>query len=145
VLWAIGFIAVLAAGALGNSIVVDAGRDRVLHDTYIVVYHFYYVNGLALVFGFFALWYALFERIAGFGYSRLLGNIHFWLSLAGVGAMLMPRVLIALATGESPADARDMVRLGNFLASIGSSLSAAGILVFLANMAFSALRRRPAR
>jgi cytochrome c oxidase subunit 1 len=42
VLWTIGCIAVLAVGALGSFGVIDAGRDRALHDTYFVVAHFRY-------------------------------------------------------------------------------------------------------
>jgi cytochrome c oxidase subunit 1 len=115
----------------------------VLHDTYIVVTHLHSVLVLAVVFGFFAVWYALFPRITGYGYSRLLGNIHFWLSFIGVGVMLAPQIFIVPAIGERAADAHDMIRLGNFVASVGSAVSAAGLLVFLANMAISVLRRRP--
>lgn len=144
VLWAIGCIAIIAIGALGSSAVIDTGGDRVAHDTYVVVSHFHYVNGLALVFGFFAVWYALFPRIAGYGYSRLLGNVHFWLSVASVGALLTPHVLLAATPGESAVNARDMVRLRHLVALVGSFLSAAGFLVFLANMVLSVLGR-PAR
>jgi cytochrome c oxidase subunit 1 len=144
VLWANGCIALIAIGALANSALIDTGGDRALHDTYVVVSHFYYVYSLALVFGFFAVWYFLFPRVAGNGYSHLLGNVHFWLSVASVGALLTPHALIAATLGESAVDARDVVRLGSLVALVGSFLSAAGFLVFLANMVLSVLRR-PAR
>jgi cytochrome c oxidase subunit I len=146
-LWAIGCVLILGL-TLGIVIAYARGdlalHDLAVHDTYFVVAHFQYVLHLPLVFGFFASWYYLFPRITGYAYSDTLGRVHFWLLFIGVTAMLVPQVVLASGLAGRLIGAADWFRGSNLVSWIGSSLSAAGILVFFVNMALSLVRRQPA-
>jgi cytochrome c oxidase subunit I len=146
-LWAIG--CVLMLGLTAGIVIADASpdlvfHDLVLHDTYFVVVHFHYALLLPVVFGFFTGWYYLFPRITSYAYSDTLGRIHFWLLFIGVNTALAPQVLLASGLVGRVVNAPDGFRPFNLVSWIGSYISAAGVLVFLVNMALSFLRRRPA-
>jgi len=144
-LWAIGGIVVAGIAGLNVIVVVNAGTNRVFHDTYFVVAHMDYLLSQAAVFGVFAGWYYLFPKVTGYAYSDVLGKTHFWLSFIGVNTMYVPSVLILWDMGSRIGDAPDdTLRRWNLVASIGSYIFAAGFVVFLANMALSFWRRRPA-
>src|SRR5262245_53695970 len=141
-LWTIG--CVLMLGVTAGIVMADARADLVLHDTYFVAAHFHYVLHLSLLFAFFTGWYYLFPRITSYTYSDTLGRLHFWLLFIGVNIALVPQVLLASGLAGRAVTAEDWLRNSNLVARAGSYISAAGILVFFANMALSLLRRRPA-
>jgi len=142
-LFAVGAIAALtlAIGTLVGITSPHPGTDRVLHDTYYVVAHNNYILKLAALFGVFAVWYFAFPRITGWSYSDFLGKLHFWLTVIGVGA-----VIIALNAMSSQvlrvANDPDVFWRWNLVSLIGSYLVAAGVLVFVANMGAAIVRRR---
>jgi len=145
-LWAIG--GVLMLGLTAGIMIADARADLLLHDLvlqdpYFIVAHFQYVLSLPVVFGFFAGWYHLFARLTSYAYSDTLGGAHFWVLFIGVTTALVPQVLLALGLASRVLSAPEGFRQLNLISWIGSYISAAGILVFLVNMALSLLRRRP--
>ena len=84
----------------------------------------------------------MFPRITSYAYSDTLGRIHFLFLFIGVTTALVPQVLIALGLASRVVNASEGFRQLNLVSWIGSYISAAGILVFFANMALSLLRRR---
>jgi cytochrome c oxidase subunit 1 len=145
-LWTIGGVLILA---LIVGIVIAYARadlvfhDLAVHDTYFVVAHFHYVLYLPLVFGFFAGWYYLFPKITGYAYSDTLGRVHFWLLFIGITTTLVPQLVLGAGLAGRVINAADWFRGSNLVSWIGSSVSAAGMLVFFVNMVLSFLRRRP--
>jgi len=144
-LWVIGGVVTLAMGALTRFLVTNARTDSALHDTYFVVDHSQYMISLAMVFGFFAAWYYLFPKVTGYAYSDLLGRIHFWFLAIGLIVILVPpQILLVARTVEQLSDVADLLRYWILISRIGSCVSAASTLVFVANMVLSFLRKRPA-
>jgi cytochrome c oxidase subunit 1 len=144
-LWVIGCVVALAMGALTRALATNARTDGALHDTYFVVDHSQYMLRLAMVFGFFAACYYLFPKLTGYAYSDLLGKIHFWLLAIGLIVILVPlQILLAARTVEQLPNVTDLLRYWILMSRIGSYVSAASTLVFVANMVLSFLRKRPA-
>lgn len=145
-LWATGCVVILAQTA---AIVLAHARadlvfyDLALQDTYFVVADFHYLLYLPLVFGFFAGWYYLFPRITTYAYSDALGRVHFWLLFIGVSTALLPQVVLASGLVGRVVNAADWFRESNLISWIGSSVSAAAIVVFFVNVVLSLQRRWP--
>lgn len=85
------------------------------------------------MFGFFAGW----PKISSYAYSDLLGKIHFWLSLIGFGARLVPQVVILAGIGGGMSDAAGQLHYWNLASSIGAYVFMTGFPVFVVNMALS--------
>lgn len=134
----------LAIAIWGWTGLVVAGTDLVLHDTYYVVAPAHYALTLATLFGVFAGWYYVFPRITGRAYSDFLGRFHFWLSFIGVSAMLVPPIVGPASLARRAAEEPDVLRNWNLVSSIGASVAAAGMLVFVANMVLAFTRRQRA-
>ena len=105
--------------------------DRSLTDTYYVVAHFHYVLSIAAVFAIFGGWYYWFPKMTGYMYSETLGKLHFWLMLIGANIAFFPMHFLGLAgMPRRIADYPEAFAGWNFVASIGSYISFAGLLVF---------------
>jgi cytochrome c oxidase subunit 1 len=144
-LWAIGFIFLFTIGGVTGVMLANAGVDRSLTDTYYVVAHFHYVLSLAAVFAIFAGWYYWFPKMTGYMYSETLGKLHFWLMFIGANVAFFPMHFLGLAgMPRRYADYPDAFAGWNFVASIGSYISFAGLIVFLAGIAYAFRRRVPA-
>ena len=116
--------------------------DRSLTDTYYVVAHFHYVLSLAAVFAIFGGWYYWFPKMTGYMYSETLGKLHFWLMFIGANVAFFPMHFLGLAgMPRRYADYPDAFAGWNFVASIGSYISFAGLLVFLVGLAYAFGRR----
>ena len=98
---------------------------------------------LAAVFAIFAGWYYLFPKVTGYMYSETLGRLHFWLTFIGVIVLLSPRYFLEL-TGmpRRIVDYPDSVAYWNWWASLGSYITAAGTLVFVAGVLHAFFVRR---
>jgi cytochrome c oxidase subunit 1 len=144
-LWAVGLIFLFTVGGVTGVVLANAGVDRSLHDTYYVVAHFHYVLSLGAVFAIFAGWYYWFPKITGYMYSEFWGKLHFWLTFAGVNIIFFPQHFLGIAgMPRRIADYPDAYAGWNYVSSVGSYISAAGVVVFLIGMTFAFSRKEKA-
>ncbi|WP_375304547.1 cytochrome c oxidase subunit I [Bradyrhizobium sp. A11] len=144
-LWAIGFIFVFTIGGVTGVVLANPGIDRSLQDTYYVVAHFHYVLSLGAVFAIFAGWYYWFPKMTGYMFSETLGKLHFWLTFVGVNIAFFPMHFLGLSgMPRRIADYPDAFGGMNQIASIGSYLSAAGLITFFATMVYAFVRKERA-
>jgi cytochrome c oxidase subunit 1 len=144
-LWALGFIFLFTIGGVTGVVLANAGVDRSLTDTYYVVAHFHYVLSLAAVFSIFGAWYYWSPKMTGYMYSETLGKLHFWLMFIGANLAFFPMHFLGLAgMPRRIADYPNAFADWNMLASIGSYISFAGVLVFFFGIAYSFARKERA-
>ncbi len=144
-LWAIGFIFVFTIGGVTGIVLANPGIDRALQDTYYVVAHFHYVLSLGAVFAIFAGWYDWFPKITGYMYSERLGRLHLWLTFIGVNLAFFPMHFLGLSgMPRRVADYPDAFAGMNLISSIGSYISAAGLVVFFVGVAYAFIRKERA-
>jgi len=144
-LWAIGMIFLFTVGGVTGVVLANAGVDRSLHDTYYVVAHFHYVLSMGAVFTIFTGWYYWFPKITGYMYSEFIGKLHFWVTFIGVNIIFFPQHFLGLAgMPRRIADYPDAYVDWNRVSSIGSYISALGVVIFLFGVAQAFTRRQVA-
>jgi len=142
-LWATGFVLLFTIGGVTGVVLANPGIDRVLHDTYYVVAHFHYVLSLGAAFAIFAGFYYWFPKMTGYMYSEALGRLHFWLMFVGVNLVFFPQHFLGLAgMPRRYADYPDAFAGWNFVSSIGSYVSTAGLVVFFIAVIEAFIRKR---
>src|SRR3569833_3407773 len=141
-LWANGFILLLTLGGVAGGVLANAGVDRALHDTYYVIAHFHYVLSLGAVFAIFGGWYYWFPKITGYMYNETIGKLHFWCTFIGVNVIFFPQHFLGLAgMPRRIADYPDAFGGWNYVSSIGSYISAFGLLIFFVGVAHAFIRK----
>ena len=141
-LWALGFIFLFTLGGVTGVVLANAGVDRSLHDTYYVVAHFHYVLSLGAVFAIFGAWYYWFPKITGYMYNETIGKLHFWITFIGVNVLFFPQHFLGLAAMPRRIIDYNPAYAGwNHVSSIGSYMSAFGVLIFLYGV-FSAYSKK---
>ena len=131
-LWAFGFLFLFTVGGVTGVVLANAGMDIALHDTYYVVGHFHYTMSMGALFSIFAGFYYWFPKMSGRMYPSLLARIHFWMTFIGVNLTFFPMHFLGVAgMPRRIPDYPDAFWHFNLIASIGSYIAAAGVLVFL--------------
>jgi cytochrome c oxidase subunit I+III len=142
-LFIIGFVVTFVLGGLTGVMVASVPFDLQVHDSYFVVAHFHYVliGGVVFpLFGALYYWYPKFmERMP----SERLGRWHFWLLFIGFNVAFFPMHLTGLLGMPRRVYTYD-ADLGwgtlNMISTVGAFIIAAGVLVFLINLIWSARR-----
>ncbi|MDQ6816871.1 MAG: cytochrome c oxidase subunit I [Actinomycetota bacterium] len=138
--FAVGFIAIFVLGGITGIFLAIFPIDWQLNDTYFVVAHFHYVLMGGAVFSIFSGLYYWFPKMTGRLLNETLGKMSFWLMFVGfnltffpmhaMGLEGMPRRIYTYLPGSGWGTL-------NLIATIGSFILGAGILVTIANVARS--------
>ena len=137
-LFIFGFFFIFVIGGLTGVMLAVVPFNWQLHDTYFIVAHLHYVLIGGMLFPLLAAIYYWAPNASGRKLSDRLGRWSFWLLFVGInltffpmhisGLMGMPRRIYTYPAGMG-------LEIWNLLSSLGSVVVAAGILVFLIDLA----------
>ena len=139
-LFSIAFLFQFLIAGLTGIMLAAAPFDWQLGNSYFVVAHFHYVIVGGILFSVFAAFYYWFPKVTGRMYSEALAKVHFLLFILGFhltfdfmhipGLLGMPRRIYTYEPGRG-------WETWNLIVTIGVAFQAAGLLVFLGNLAWS--------
>ena len=142
-LFSVGFIAMFIIGGLSGVMHSSAPSDFQQQDTYFVVAHFHYVLFGGSLLGIFSGIYYWWPKVTGRLLNEGLGKLNFWLMFIGFNVTFFPMHFLGLDgmprrvfsySGEMGWD------FWNMVASVGSFIIAASMLVFIWNVIVTARR-----
>lgn len=137
-LFVLGFLFIFTVGGLTGIMVALVPLDFQVHDTYFVVAHFHYVLIGGMVFPLFATFYYWAPMVSRRLLSERLGRWTFWLMFVGFNVAFFPMHLTGLRgmprrVWTYPGDVGwDLL---NLVSTVGSYVFAAGVLVFVVDLA----------
>ena len=145
--FAAGFLVLFTIGGLSGMMHASPPVDAQQSDSYWIVAHLHYVLFGGALMGIFAGLYYWIPKMSGRILNDRLGQLHFWLMFIGMNVTFgpmhvlgndgMPRRIYTFPSGQGW-DAWNMV------ATIGSFVIAAGVLVFMYNVFVSLVRGKKA-
>lgn len=137
-LFILGFFFIFVLGGLTGVMVAVIPFDLQAHDSYFIVAHLHYVLFGGMVFPLFAAFYYWAPFVSARALSERLGRWAFWLMFLGFNISFFPMHFTGLAGMPrrvyTYADSYGWGPL-NFVSTIGAYLIAAGVLVFLVDLA----------
>ena len=140
-LFALGFVVVFTIGGLTGVMVASVPFDLQVHDSYFVVAHLHYVILGGVLFPLFGAIYMWFPKMTGRLMSERLGKLQFWLFFIGTNVTFFPMHLLGL-DGMPRRVYTYLPDTGwgdlNLLATVGSWIIAASVIVFVVNVIASA-------
>ena len=137
-LFVLGFLFIFTLGGLTGVMVAMVPFDWQVHDTYFVVAHFHYVLVGGMVFPLFAAFHYWAPAVSRRPLSERLGKWTFWLMFAGFNVAFFPMHITGLMGMPRRVYTYPAVMEWNVLNLIstgGAFLFAAGVLVFLFDLA----------
>jgi cytochrome c oxidase subunit I+III len=146
-LFIVGFIVTFIMGGLTGIMFAAIPFDQQAHDTYFVVAHFHYVIFGAAVFPILGGIFYWFPKVTGRMYRERAGQVSFWLTFVGTMVTFFPMHVVGLLgmPRRNYTYGADRGWTGlNLTETIGSYLLGAGLLLIVANLAWSRFRGAPA-
>ena len=145
-LFVFGAIVLFVTGGVTGVMIASVPFDLQVHDTFFIVAHFHYVLLGGVVFPLFAAFYYWFPKMTGRMLNETAGKWNFWLMFVGVNVAFFPMHQLGLE-GMPRRVYTYLQETGwgdlNFVATIGATTIALGVIVFVANALWS-LRAGPA-
>jgi cytochrome c oxidase subunit I+III len=137
-LFVLGFLALFTLGGLTGVMVAFVPFDMQVHDTYFVVAHFHYVLIGGMVFPLFGAFYYWAPALSRRPLSERAGKLCFWLMFIGFNVAFFPMHLAGLMGMPRRVYTYPAVMEWstlNLVSTIGAFVLAAGIAVFLIDVA----------
>ena len=145
-LFTIGFLMNFLLGGVTGVMVASPPIDYQAHASYFVVAHFHYVLGGGSLFAIFAAMFFWWPKMFGVKLQEGLGKWCFWLLFVGFNVTFLPMHLMGIEGMPrrvfTYAATRDLPLL-NAIATGGSYVMFVGVVLFVANVIVSALKREP--
>jgi cytochrome c oxidase subunit I+III len=134
----LGFLFIFTLGGLTGVMVAMVPFDWQAHDTHFIVAHLHYVLIGGMVFPIFAAFYYWAPTASKRPLSERLGKWSFWFMFIGVNVTFFPLHIVGLM-GMPRRNYTYLAEMGwgpiNLIATIGAYMIAAGVLIFLIDLA----------
>jgi cytochrome c oxidase subunit 1 len=145
-LFSLGFLMNFLLGGITGVMVASPPIDFQAHQSYFIVAHMHYVLGGGSLFAIFAALFFWWPKLFGRKLNERLGKLCFWLLFIGFNVTFLPMHVMGLEGMPrrvfTYADTGHLALL-NAIATAGSYVMVAGVLVFAWNVVVSAFDREP--
>jgi cytochrome c oxidase subunit I+III len=135
-LWVLGFFFIFVMGGLSGVMLASVPLDIQVHDTFFIVSHFHYVLIGGAVFPLLGAIYFWYPKMTGRRMSDRLGAWSFWITFLGFNLTFFPMHHLGLK-GMPRRVYTYGAEMGwgtlNLLATVGATVMALGLLLYLIN------------